>query len=102
MAKKRLELHEKLCEILGSRNVYFSTPSGIKMKYPCIMYSESNAGANFADNLKYLKYKRYSLIVIDRDPDSEIPDRVLDLPYCTSDRNYVVSGLNHFAFTLFY
>ena len=32
--KTRYELHEFLCEILGSRNVYFQPPESVKMKDP--------------------------------------------------------------------
>lgn len=105
MAKPRRELHKTLCDILGSRNCYFSPPSDKKkkeMKYPCIVYHLSNFGSTFADNVDYLRSNRYTVTVIDMDPDSELPEKVLKLPYCTSDRNYVVDGLNHFAFTLFF
>ena len=30
---RRLKLHEELCDILGSRNVYFQPPETVKMKY---------------------------------------------------------------------
>ena len=36
--ERRLELHEILCTILGSRNVYFQPPESIKMNYPAIVY----------------------------------------------------------------
>ena len=39
--KTRYELHEFLCEILGSRNVYFQPPESVKMKYPAIVYERT-------------------------------------------------------------
>lgn len=104
MAKSRLQLHERLCEILGSRNCYFSPPPNTQMSYPCIVYELSNIQQTFADNITYQKSRRYSVTVIDEDPDSEIPDRIIDGSdlYTTSDRNFVNDGLYHFTFTIFY
>lgn len=100
--KDRKQLHEILCGILGSRNCYFSPPANLQMKYPCILYEHSNTDGDFADNQMYLKRKRYTVTVIDPDPDSRIAENLLDLPYCTSDRNFQSDNLNHFIFTLFY
>ena len=35
---KRIDLGNKLKEILGSSNVYFQPPDNLKMVYPCIRY----------------------------------------------------------------
>ena len=35
---KRVDLGNKLKEILGSNNVYFQPPDNLKMVYPCIRY----------------------------------------------------------------
>lgn len=35
----RLELQNKLEELLGSRHVYFQPPESVKMEYPAIKYS---------------------------------------------------------------
>lgn len=102
MKKDRLQLHEMLCELLGSRNCYFSPPSDIHMKYPCIIYELNNSQATYADNKPYLLANRYTLTLIDEDPDSLLRKQILELPYCTSDRNFQSENLNHFVFTLFY
>lgn len=102
MAEIRKPLHDILCEILGSKNCYFDPPATIHMKYPCIRYSYSNDMDQFADNRHYLKNKRYIITIIDENPDSKIPDRLKELHYCSSDRNYAMDGLNHFVFTLYY
>lgn len=83
-------------------NVYFSPPASISMKYPCIRYEFSNFNTDYADNQNYLVRKRYTATVIDYDPDSELPEEMLKIPYCSSDRSYVVDGLNHFVFTIFW
>lgn len=100
--KDRVELGMKLKEILGSNNCYFSPPANIQIKYPCIVYSLSNIQTTFADNIPYLKNKRYTLTLIDENPDSEIRDKLSDLPCCTFDRSFVSDGLNHYIFTIFW
>jgi hypothetical protein len=41
-------------------------------------------------------------MVIDRNPDSELPDKVIELPLCKFDRFYTADNLNHTVFTLFF
>lgn len=98
----RLDLHKKLVEILGSKNVYFQPPESVKMSYPCIVYQRSTGDTDFADNLPYRFTIRYQVTVIDRDPDSEIPGKVAQLPMTTFDRHYTVSNLNHDVFNVYF
>jgi hypothetical protein len=73
------------------------------MQYPCIKYQAGlDNNSKWADNLKYLLKKGYTITVIDRNPDSLIPDQVEGLPYTRYDRFYVVDGLNHFVFQMFF
>lgn len=102
MPKSRLELHELLCELLGSRNVYFQSPPSVQMKYPCIIYKLDDIDAYEADNTKYLLNKRYSITYVDKNPDAPFPERLLELPYCSLDRSYPADNLNHWVFTLYY
>lgn len=102
MARSRLELHEVLAVILGSRCVYYQPPESIKLKYPCILYELSDIWADRANDDIYRKLKQYTITVIDKDPDSELPDRVNDLKYCEMDRFYVADNLNHWVFTLYF
>lgn len=98
----RLELHEMLCDILGSRNVYFQPPESIKMKYPCIVYELDTINGPHANNHRYLKRKRYALKYISRDPDNTMVDILLDLPYCRFDRRFVIDNLYHDCFDLYF
>lgn len=100
--RRRIDLQAILENVLGSDHVYFQPPETVKMKYPCIVYARSDSAINHADNLKYSKYKRYSVTVIDYDPDSAIPDRVEDLPFCSFGRFYPKDNLNHWSFELYY
>jgi hypothetical protein len=84
------------------QNVYFQPPSGKDMSYPCIVYERSTIQTEHANNYPYLNSKRYEVTVIDRNPDSEIPDKVAMLPLCSHDRFFAVDNLNHDVFTLFF
>lgn len=98
----RLELHQKLVSILGSNYVYFQAPTNRILHYPCIKYSEDRRDFRYADNTKFLKNKAYTVTIIDEDPESEIPDLLEQLPYCSHNRTYSAEGLYHFVYRLFY
>lgn len=98
----RLQLQARLEVILGATNVYFQPPANVQMKYPCVVYSRDTTEASFADNNPYRFTKRYQVTVIDRNPDSDIPDRVGALPMCLHDRTFAVDNLNHYVFTLYF
>ena len=102
MAKSREELHSLLTKTLGSANVYFQPPESIKMNYPAIVYSRSDIRNTFADNDSYAQHRAYEVIVIDKDPDSEIVDRVSLLPLCHFNRHYKSENLNHDVFTIYF
>jgi hypothetical protein len=97
----RLELHEELCVILGSREVYFQPPSSVQMKYPAIIYSRKSIDNTSANNTVYKQDDSYELTVIDPDPDSELVRKISKLPMCRHDRHYKQDGLNHDTFTLY-
>lgn len=98
----RLELHEELCALLGSRNVYYQPPESSKMQYPAIRYSRKDIENTHADNIAYLQKTCYEVIVIDKNPDSEIVVNLSKLPFCRFDRHYTADNLNHDIFTLYY
>ncbi len=99
---RRLELHEVLCEALGSRNVYFQPPASKVMEYPCIRYSLYDIDNVYADNLPYLQNIGYQITVIDRDPDSAIVERVSKIPGIRFNRYYTADNLNHTIFIMYY
>lgn len=106
--KERIPLHDILCDVLGApfsdgeSHCYFVPPADLELKYPCIIYNRSTDFDNFADNKIYQSSKKYIITVIDEDPDSKIPDKLKELPYCSSDRIFASDGLNHFVYTLYY
>ena len=99
----RLKLHEELCELLGSRNVYFQPPESVKMQYPCIRYSISGMPKLNANNKVYLKTSNtYTITVIDRDPDNDISNRILThFSMVRFDRAYIADNLNHYILNYF-
>jgi len=98
----RLELHELLCTILGSRNVYFQPPDNLQMVYPAIVYDISNRESEHADDIPYIHRKQYTLIIIDKNPDSLIPDKIGVLPTASFKRSYKANNLNHNVYALYY
>lgn len=102
MAQRQL-LQTLLKEIVGPDNqVYFQPPAGVQMTYPCIVYERYAEDRKFAGNNPYLLTKRYQVTVIDRNPDSDIPDQVGSLPLCTFNRHFATEGLNHDVFYLYF
>jgi hypothetical protein len=99
---RREKLHEILVDLLGSRNVYFQPPSTVKMKYPAIVYSRNRIESKYANDKAYKTRTRYTVIVIDSDPDSLIPEKVATLPLCRHDRRYTTENLNHDAFSVYF
>lgn len=98
----RANLQTLLEVILGSNAVYFQPPSTVKMVYPCIVYERASLNTKFADNNPYSLEKRYSVTVIDFDPDSLIPDKIAKLSKCSFNTHFTKDNLNHDVFTLYY
>lgn len=99
---QRLELDSILRTILGTGNVYFQPPANVQMEYPAIVYRRNGANTRFAGNSPYRHTKRYQVTVIDRNPDSVIPDKVATLPMSDFDRNFVADNLNHDVFSVYF
>lgn len=98
----RLELQALLVSLLGSPNVYFQPPPTLIMNYPCIIYKRDSMNTEHADNTPYKRKKRYQVTVVDRNPDSIIPDKLAALPTASFDRFYTSDNLNHDVFNLFF
>lgn len=96
----RLLLHDLLTGIVEP--VYFQPPTNIQMQFPCITYVRDDSWSEYADNRRYAHAKRYQVTVIDRNPDSVLPDLVEELPLCSFDRFFTADNLNHYVFTLFF
>jgi hypothetical protein len=97
---RRLILHERLGALV--ENTYFQPPPSLQMQYPAIVYQRSGSLSEYADNSLYRGTKEYQVTVIDRNPDSELPDQVERLPLCSFERWFAADNLNHWVFTLFF
>ena len=98
----RLDLHEIFCSILGNRNVYFQPPETIKMNYPCIVYERASNDTRFADNRPYKSIRRYTATIIDKNPDSQLPDKLGELSFSRMNRFFTANNLNHYVFDIYY
>ena len=98
----RLELQTLLEELLGSSNVYFQPPTSFALQYPCIIYFRDVVKTSFADDSPYKFMVRFSVTVIDKNPDSLIPGKIAMLPMCVFDRHYTADNLNHDVYNLYY
>lgn len=98
----RLELHEKLKELLGSNNVYYQPPNNIKMSYPAIKYSKDLVSKKRANNGTYLLQNRYQIVVIDKVPDNPVIEKLLKIPMCDYVRTYSADNLNHDVLSIYF
>lgn len=107
----RLELQEVLENVLvelgatetsAHSRVYFQPPESVKMIYPCIVYTLDTINTRYANNGPYKHKKAYAVTVIDRDPDSLIPDKIGELPLSSFTRNFKNDNLNHFVYRLYF
>ena len=100
---KREDLHAEFCKILGTRNAYFNTPEDVKMQYDAIRYELSGKDLKRANNGLYKMTNQYSGVVITRNPDTPIPDLILNhFEMCSFGKPYTADNLNHYPFTLYY
>lgn len=96
----RLELQSLLEEI--TPHVYFQPPENVKLVYPCIIYHRDSTETIHANNRVYHNTQRYTVTVIDRDPDSELHRSVGELPMCAYNRFFITENLNHDVYTLYF
>lgn len=84
----------------GVLRSYFQKPGKNGLEYPCTVYNRDRSQVKFADNRKFFLKKRWTVTVMDRNPDSDIPDLIETLPWSELDRSFVADGVNHWVFTL--
>lgn len=99
----RQDLQLLLEALVGPQGkVYFQPPANVQMVYPAIVYQRDNMDTTFANNTPYRIEKRYQVTVIDRNPDSDIPDKVAALPMCVMSRHFTANNLHHDVFSLYF
>jgi hypothetical protein len=83
-------------------NVYFQPPPNVVMTYPAVVYNRDYLSSHHADNIPYNRRTRYQITVIDRDPDSLIPDMIAALPMTIFDRHFTTDNLNHDVYNTYF
>lgn len=109
MDQRRLELQTILESLAATEEepgakvrVYYQPTSNILLEYPCIVYQRAGSSTRYAGNNPYLRTKRYTVTVIEKDVNSDLPDRVADLPMCSHSTFFVADKLNHDVFDLYF
>lgn len=100
MARSRDDLHNILLGICP--NVYYQPPGENEMKYTAIKYHKKSMDTKYANNKIYASMNCYEVIVIAREPEDPVNEKVLELPYCSYDNNYRSDNLEHDVYTLYY
>ena len=100
--EQRLQFHSLLEEVQGDENVYFQPPPNTTIKYPCLVYERDNASLKSADDIPYNYRQRYQVTCIDRNPDSDVIDKLAALPLSSFSRHFATSGLNHDVFVIYH
>lgn len=101
---QRLDLQGCLEDLMGAGvMVRFQPPPNVKLTYPCCLYERSNGKTTFAGNMPYTFTNKYTVTIIDRNPDSIYVEKMaMTFPMCVMDRAYAADGLNHFVYTIFW
>ena len=110
--RTRLDFDRYLRDIVGEGvSVYFQPPSNVSgagqkviknIKYPAIIDSLDEYNTMSANNKKYSVQKEYEVTLITKDPDSDLPDKLVMLPTSRFDRNYESDGLYHSVCTIIF
>lgn len=101
MNDDRLVLDATLRAIPRVQKVYYQPPENISMVHPCIVYKRDDIINRHADNSIYGQKHRFTLTVIDDDPDSSIVEYVSKLPKCRFETHFASAGLNHDVFSIY-
>lgn len=96
----RAQLHSELLAICD--NVYYQTPEGFKMVYPCIRYDRNRIDIEHANNKPYKHSKGYRVMVISSNADEPIGDAISLLPTCSFETSYKYNNLYHDVFNIYY
>lgn len=70
--------------------------------YPAIIYSRSNIKNTHANNSVYSQNHEYEIVVIDKNPDSEIVQKISKMDTAKFKKHYTSKGLNYDVFSIVY
>lgn len=98
----RLELHNELIKILGTKNVYFQPPESLKLNYPAIVYSVSDIKNTYAGDDVYNQSRYYKVTVLDFNSDSRISDKISKIPNSRFNTYFASDKINHYVYMIYY
>lgn len=105
---RRQDLHEILVSQYRSLEypvkpcVKYQPGPDVVLTYPAIVYKLDDMPTIYADNKPYHWDHRYEVMLIDRDPESELRELLIQLPMCKFSRPFVADNLYHFVFEIYY
>jgi len=103
MARDRRDLSKIFRDKLGIKHVYFQQPAPNMLSYPCIVYELDKRDTHYADDRVYRDMNRFTVTLIGKETDNDVLyDKMLEIPYCSSDRRFINDGLYHDVFILYY
>lgn len=97
------KLREIQNEIWNYQHTYFEPPENVKMKYNAVVYERTGFHTRRADNKAYLIRDSYQVTVISKDPEDELPKKILEtFDFCSPGKFFVRDNLWHFPFTIYF
>lgn len=95
------DLLRLLQKAVDHNRVYFQPPENLKIGYPAVIFHLSKVKLDHADDVPYKGAREYSVVLISKEPEPEVIDEILKIPYTTLDTTYISDGMNHFVFTTY-
>lgn len=95
------DLLHLLRQAVQHNRVYFQPPENLKIGYPAVVFHLSKIEIDRASDVPYKGAKEYSVTLITKDPEPDVIDEILKIPYSSLDTTYISDGMNHFVFTAY-
>lgn len=95
------DLLHSLRQVVKHDQVYFQPPENLKIGYPAVVFHLSKMEIDRASDVPYKGAKEYSVTLITKDPEPDVIDEILKIPYSSLDTTYISDGMNHFVFTVY-
>lgn len=98
------EIRDYFSSIEGLNKVYLQPPSSEKLIYPCLIITQNIPSTLYCDDVPYLVWPTYELMLIDYDMESSIPSEIIRKGIgnyrIQPERYYVADNLCHWMYTL--
>ena len=95
------DLLHLLQQAVNHNRVFFQPPENLKIGYPAVVFHLSKIEIDHASDVPYKGAKEYSVTLITKDPEPDVIDEILKIPYSSLDTTYISDGMNHFVFTVY-